>query len=1014
MTTGKKRILLVEENLSYARFVILTLTQIKSKPFSIEHSQKLSSAIEKFKQSDFDMVLLDPELSDSKGIDTFNAVYTAYPHIAVVLLIEPDALDWVEKAISCGAQDYLLKNSGDGRILEKTVKFIVERKRLETEVKSCEKKLADACKKNKKYEEFTDVLTKERDNAKRIFELVIRYIPVGIILVDNTGKITDVNILQSQYLGLPPEQIRGKREQISKWGILDPKTRVSPHQETMPLYNAIRNKEVTGEREYLLVRDGRERVFSISAAPVLDDYGDVIGGIGIWKDITGYKKIEHESSRFPEENPNPILRLTEKGFVLYANKASQTLLNCSTGSVVPESWHQVIADAFTRNEDRNLDFHSSGKDFSLHIVPVQKRDYINVYGRDVTDLKGAEEALRKSEGIFHAMADNISQIAWMADSKGWVFCFNKRYFDYTGTTLEEVQGWGWQKVHHPEHVGRVKERMNRSLQKGIFLEDTYPLRGRNGVYRWFLTRIVPVKNHAGKVIRWLGTGTDITDIRILQQKLENALMEAQNQRAETEAVLNSFPDGYVIYNKDGSIAKMNAVAQEVFGISTDMERIPYEQQLRNIHLLTLEGKPYDTDKLPSRRALNGEIVRDLIMRIPGKEKDLWISVSSSPIVIGDQISGAIIEFTDITRLHNLQIQYRDEKNFIDTILQTSSALIIVTDPSHRIVRFNRTCENLTGYTENDALGSSFLEFIPFDEQDKVKQVLINLSSEKSENEYESQVVSKDGQKRFIHWRHSVMYDEQGKVAFLVGTGIDITERKSMERELISRAAELTSLNRDLESFSYSISHDLRGPLSIIKGFVDILREDYSQRIDEDGRDYLERISGTVDGMQQLIDSLLVLSRVERQELKRERINISEIVDNYLLELIKSEPGRKVELEIEKNVHVFADSRLIRVALENLLRNAWKFTSKNEVSRIEFGTVISEGKRNFYIRDNGVGFSMQYARLIFEPFRRVHSQRDFGGTGIGLSIVFRVIRRHGGKIRAEGEVNKGAAFYFTLD
>lgn len=259
-----------------------------------------------------------------------------------------------------------------------------------------------------------------------------------------------------------------------------------------------------------------------------------------------------------------------------------------------------------------------------------------------------------------------------------------------------------------------------------------------------------------------------------------------------------------------------------------------------------------------------------------------------------------------------------------------------------------------------------------------------------------------------------MYDEQGKVAFLVGTGIDITERKSMERELISRAAELTSLNRDLESFSYSISHDLRGPLSIIKGFVDILREDYSQRIDEDGRDYLERISGTVDGMQQLIDSLLVLSRVERQELKRERINISEIVDNYLLELIKSEPGRKVELEIEKNVHVFADSRLIRVALENLLRNAWKFTSKNEVSRIEFGTVLSEGKRNFYIRDNGVGFSMQYARLIFEPFRRVHSQRDFGGTGIGLSIVFRVIRRHGRKIRAEGEVNKGATFYFTLD
>ncbi len=1014
MSAGKKRLLLVEENLLYASFVINTINQIKNEPFIVEHSRNLSSAIEKIKQSVFDMILLDPDLSDSKGEDTFNAVYAACPQLAVILLIESDALSWVEKSINQGAKDYLLKNSGDRRLLEKTVEFIFERKHLESKIMACEKKIADACKLNKEFQENMETWAKERDYSKRIFDSVITHIPAGIILADNTGKIIDVNMLQAKYLGLSPEQIKGEKEQIGKWGILDTETRTTPHLETMPLYNAINKKEAMSEREYLLVRDGREWVFAVSAAPVLNGYGNVINGIEIWKDITGYKKSEYESARFPEENPNPILRLTEKGYTLYANKASQVLLNCSTGTFVPESWHQVITNAFTRNEDRNYDLSCQGKVFSLHIVPVQKRGYINVYGRDITDLKRVEEVLQKSEEVFHAIADNISQIAWMADSKGWVFWFNKRFFDYTGTSLGEVQGWGWQKLHHPEHVGRVIERMNSSMRKGIFLEVTFPLRGRNGIYRWFLTRIVPVKDSEGNVIRWIGTGTDITNIRILQQKLEKALVEAQKQRAETEAVLNSFPEGYIIYNKDGSIAKINAVAQKTFGISIDMERSSYEQQLRNIHLLTQTGKPYDKDKLPSRRALNGEIIRDLIMRVPGEEKDMWISVSSSPIIIDEQISGAIIEITDITRLHNLQIQYRDEKYFIDTILQTSSALIIVIDTSHRIVRFNRACQTLTGYTERDALGCSFLEFIPPDEKNMVKQVLTKLSSGKSENEYESHLMSKGEKKRLIHWRNSVIYDEKGKVAFLVGTGIDLTERKRMEKELISRAAELSSLNRDLESFSYSISHDLRGPLSIIKGFVDILLEDYSKLIDKNGKDYLERISGSVDGMQQLIDSLLVLSRVERQELKRERLDVSEIVDNYLQEIIKSEPERNVELEIEKNVFAYADSKLVRVALENLLRNAWKFTSKNEITRIEFGTVISESKEYFYIRDNGVGFNMQFAKLIFEPFRRVHSQRDFGGTGVGLSIVFRVIRRHGGKIRAEGEVNKGAAFYFTLD
>lgn len=281
-------------------------------------------------------------------------------------------------------------------------------------------------------------------------------------------------------------------------------------------------------------------------------------------------------------------------------------------------------------------------------------------------------------------------------------------------------------------------------------------------------------------------------------------------------------------------------------------------------------------------------------------------------------------------------------------------------------------------------------------------------------EIEYRVVRKyTGEIRYVHEKCHHIHDEQGKIVRSVGMVHDITNRKQSELQLKKCAEELAAANRDLESFSYSVSHDIRNPLSTINGFAGILIEEYAVKFDDEGREYIRRIIDSIKKMQLLIDDMLSLSRIGRQEMRRKDVNLSALINDLLGELQDSEADRKVKIVIQDNVHANADPRLIRLAIDNLLRNAWKFTSTKEITRIEFGTVFIDNRPVYFIRDNGVGFDMKYAEKIFEPFRQGHTERNFGGTGIGLSIVQRVIGRHKGKVWAEGKPNEGAVFFFTL-
>ncbi len=228
-----------------------------------------------------------------------------------------------------------------------------------------------------------------------------------------------------------------------------------------------------------------------------------------------------------------------------------------------------------------------------------------------------------------------------------------------------------------------------------------------------------------------------------------------------------------------------------------------------------------------------------------------------------------------------------------------------------------------------------------------------------------------------------------------------------------RTFELAALNKELAAFAYSVSHDLRAPLRGIDGFSQALLEDYADKLDAEGQDYLRRVRAASQRMGQLIDDLLKLSRVTRAQVRRETVDLSSLAQVVAAELEQREPERQVEFVIGEGLITKGDARLLRVMLENLLGNAWKFTAKHPRTRIEFRVTQHKGESAYFVRDDGVGFDMAYADKLFGAFQRLHSADEFEGTGIGLATVQRIIHRHGGRVWAEGAEEQGATFYFTL-
>jgi len=647
--------------------------------------------------------------------------------------------------------------------------------------------------------------------------------------------------------------------------------------------------------------------------------------------------------------------------------------------------------------------------------------------QDITDRKQAEQILQESEERYRIVSELTSDYAYKdrVDEHGNIVpeWFTESFTRITGYTLEETHAPGfWQKLVHAEDINILLRHIQNILSGK---PDTIEIRAitKNGQLRWLRDYSNPVWDAEQKrVVGLYGAVQDITEYKQAQEKL---LLQAHWLEQINDAVITS--------DKNVVITAWNPAAERIYGWRAEDVIGKRGEDVLQTEFFSMT-RAQALQQLEETGEFSAEITQ---LRKDGSR----IYIETRTVGLRDKhghITGYVSANRDISERKQIETTLQTAHEELEQKVQKRTAAlseanallqalmdnipdhIYFKDTQSRFIRNSRSQATLLGlHDPAETVGKTDFDFFPhaaksFAEEQEVMRLGTPLV------DFEEWVVWPDGREMWVSTTKMPLQNSEGRTIGIFGISRDITERKRNEQairqlnaDLEKQAEQLQAAIKELEAFSYSVSHDLRAPLRAIDGYTRILVEDYEAILDDEGKRICSVISREARRMGQLIDDLLSFSRLGRKEIYASRIDMQALAHSVFEELAKEENRERIEFILRSLPAARGDSSLIRQVWVNLLANAIKFTSNKERAIIEVGSRQSEDEYIYYVHDNGAGFDMEYSNKLFGVFQRLHSENEFSGTGVGLAIVQRIIRRHGGRVWAEGEVEKGATFYFSL-
>ncbi|WP_053076832.1 PAS domain-containing protein [Caenimonas sp. SL110] len=623
-----------------------------------------------------------------------------------------------------------------------------------------------------------------------------------------------------------------------------------------------------------------------------------------------------------------------------------------------------------------------------------------------------QSARRRNHDMrFRQLAQAMPQIVFITDPRGSVQFVNDRWAEATGHPVEEALHGGWSEMVHPDDRKPSIEIMSHMMRTGQELQREQRIKYGDGSYRWRLLRAVPIRDDAGKIVSWYGTSTDIDELKQAQERLRAqadllsmagrlALLGGWRIDVRTQVITWSDEASAILDMPSGQSPSLDEVFELFLPQSRDLtiaavqacmtQGTPFDVE---VQMVTATGRPVWIRSIGrAERDASGEIVA-----IQGAQQEITQRVQLLAEV-RDLNAGLEVKIAERTR------ELAQQEALFRALAEHSPLPIWTCDDVGRLTFFSRAWYDLVGGEAPRWLGNEWLDLVHPDDRPAMVQnwnLAVNTGKPYAGSR---RIRAADGTYHIMSYRAAPVRDAARDIAFWVGVESDITDLKDTE-------AALRLSNRELEVFSYSVSHDLRSPLQRVGAFSQLLAQQLGENPGEKALHYLARIRANVDHMTLLIDGLLSLSQLSQVELGKSHVDLSALATEIVERLRSEQPHRVALFQITPGLVVWADRTLLRSVLDNLLGNAWKFSSQREQTEIHLGGSVERGE--YFVRDNGAGFDMTYAAKLFGTFQRLHSDAEFEGTGIGLATVARILARHGGRIWAIAEPGHGATFYFTL-